>query len=258
MKNLDRYKTDLDRLIKLSDEMTDDLAHVLSEKKVNENKITPGVLFFSCYQEWYTESLEVIRQIIPSRLSEFETYYHGNKKRKSFDATTYTIKDWLLGIRAKEDIYGKKAFDDKGVIFMQYQMQVEILKSAKIRFESSLMDIRQILQADLFDSGVEAARTLLKNGFIRPAGALVGVVAEKHLQQICQNHVVIITKKDPTISTYNDALKKEEVIEVQQWRFIQRLGDLRNLCDHNKDREPTQEDVTELINGVDKLLKTIF
>ena len=40
--------------------------------------------------------------------------------------------------------------------------------------------------------------------------------------------------------------------------MIQRLGDLRNLCDHNKQREPIKEDVYELINGVEKVTKTIY
>ena len=56
----------------------------------------------------------------------------------------------------------------------------------------------------------------------------------------------------------NDALKEGGVIDIPQWRFIQRLGDLRNLCDHNKDREPTKDEVAELIDGVDKLTKTVF
>lgn len=39
---------------------------------------------------------------------------------------------------------------------------------------------------------------------------------------------------------------------------IQHLGDIRNLCDHNKDREPTKEEVEELINGIDQIIKTNF
>jgi uncharacterized protein (UPF0332 family) len=67
-----------------------------------------------------------------------------------------------------------------------------------------------------------------------------------------------IKKKNPTISTFNDALKDSNVIDIPQWRFVQRLGDLRNLCDHDGDREPSKEEVTELIDGVEKLTKTVF
>ena len=35
-------------------------------------------------------------------------------------------------------------------------------------------------------------------------------------------------------------------------------GDIRNLCDHHKDREPTQQEVEDLIKGVEKITKTLF
>ena len=257
--NLSRYQDDLERLIKLSELMYSDLMLEVSGKKAKKGGIKPGQLLFTSYQQWYTEAREVIRQILPSRLSEFETLYQGYEKRKSINAQTYTIKDWLLGIRSPVNVIdGRKHYGDMAIIFWRFQMQKSILESAKLRFESSLLDIRQVLRADLFDSEVESARELLKNGFLRAAGAVAGVVTEKHLEQVCENHNVSIKKKAPTISTYNDALKDEGVIDVPEWRFIQRLGDLRNLCDHNRDREPTKDEVAELIDGVEKLMKTAF
>ncbi len=167
----------------------------------------------------------------------------------------------MLGIRAPVSrISGTKLYDDIVIILMRFQVQVEMLDSAKLRFESSLLDIRQILRADLFDSEIESARELLSNGFLRAAGAVAGVVAEKHLEQVCESHNVSIkTKtKNPTIGTFNDALKDGDIIEIPEWRFIQRLGDLRNLCDQKRDRELTKDEVAELIDGVEKMMKTVF
>jgi hypothetical protein len=48
------------------------------------------------------------------------------------------------------------------------------------------------------------------------------------------------------------------VIDVPQWRFISLLGDLRNLCSHNKDKEPTEQQVADLVDGTDKVLKTVM
>ena len=48
------------------------------------------------------------------------------------------------------------------------------------------------------------------------------------------------------------------VIDVPTWRQIQRLGDIRNLCDHNKGREPTKKELEELVDGVEKITKTLF
>jgi hypothetical protein len=257
--NLSKYKDDLERLVKIADDMLQDLELTASRKKPRKGEAEPGSVFVSQYQSWYTEASEVIRQILPGRLNEFQSLYHCSEKSRPAGKEDYAIRDWLLGVRSGRDSFtGTKYFDDIGFVMMQFQMQYQILESSKLRFESTLFDIGQIVRADLFDSELESARELLKKGFLRAAGAVAGVVAEKSLSDICQSHNVPIKKKNPTINTYNDALKDADVVEVPQWRFIQRLGDLRNLCDHNRDREPTKDEVTELIDGIEKLTKTVF
>ena len=47
------------------------------------------------------------------------------------------------------------------------------------------------------------------------------------------------------------------MLDIPTWRFVQRLGDLRNLCDQNKGVDPKKEDIDELIAGVDKIMKTV-
>jgi len=95
------------------------------------------------------------------------------------------------------------------------------------------------------------------DGFLRAAGVVCGVVIEKHFSEVCKNNSISISKKNPTIADYNDALK-ENVYDILEWRRIQRLGDIRNLCGHNKEREPTKEEVFELISGTERIIKTIF
>ena len=139
-----------------------------------------------------------------------------------------------------------------------FRQQLAIVKSVKARFDSSLFDIRQLVQADLFDSELDGAKELAKHKFTRAAGALAGVVLERHLAQVCDNHAVRVTKKAPGIADLNDALKAANVIAVPQWRFVQHLADIRNLCDHNKMSEPTAEQVDDLVGGVMKITKTLF
>ena len=59
--------------------------------------------------------------------------------------------------------------------------------------------IRQLAQADLFDSELDAAKELAKNKFTRAAGAVAAVVLERHLKG-CGNHEVTVRKAKPTIS----------------------------------------------------------
>ena len=121
-----------------------------------------------------------------------------------------------------------------------------------------LFDIRQLVQADLFDSELDSAKELAKHKFFRASGALAGVVLEKHLRQVCDNHSLKVTKKNPTISDLNDLLKQSGVIDTPLWRSIQFLGDIRNLCDHSKASEPTKDQIEDLLDGVTKVTKTLF
>lgn len=140
----------------------------------------------------------------------------------------------------------------------RFRQQVAILRSCRARFESSLFEIRQLVQADLLDSELHAASELSKHRFTRAAGAVAGVVLEKHLAQVCDNHATKITKSKPTINDLNESLKAANVIDVLNWRFIQHLADIRNLCDHSRSVEPTHVQVDDMIEGVAKVSKTIF
>jgi hypothetical protein len=260
--NLERFKQDLTKLISLGNGMSVDLlSRSCTPKQKEEHKEIfekAKGSFERDYQKWYTETHALIKQLVPDRLDEFIRLYHGDGKRKQIDSVTYTIQDWLTGVRAAKKYDGQQFFDDFAIASMRFKTQFEILESVQSRFVSSLFDIAQLVRADLFDSELDAARELAKHGFLRGAGAIAGVVIEKHLAQVCSNHNVQIKKKDPTINDFNDALKNGVVIDIPAMRQIQRLADIRNLCDHNKHREPTKEEVIELVDGAEKLCKTLF
>ena len=209
--------------------------------------------FMSEYQGWYTQSLAVVRHLLPDRLAEFERLYHLDK-RKGMDASTYAIEDYLQGLRVTQ---GLEELDVGAITSSKLVNQVLILSSAASRLDDILANIQGILQADLFDSEIDAARDLKKNGHLRAAGVVVGVVIESHLAKVCQNHGVTVCRKDPTIAEFDSLLKESDVFDILTWRWIQRLGDLRNLCCHSKDRDPTPDEVQEFIDGVDKVIKTI-
>jgi len=266
MTNLDKHRSDLDALIKLGDKMLTDLClrrldneGKLKKKEEKEKAKELHEAFENNYQRWYTEAKAVMRQLIPDRSMEFEGLYNVDSKRKGIEATNYTIQDWFKGFRSGIDNYTqKKFFDDFASVTMRFKTQLEILKAASSRFESSLLDIRQLVQADLIDSELGSARELAKHGFLRPAGSVAGVVLEKHLGQVIVNRGLRVHKKNPSISDFNEILKANSIVDIPVWRQIQRLGDIRNLCDHNKGREPTSDEVEELIAGAERLTKTIY
>ena len=260
---LDRYKTDLKRLIEDGNNLTYGLYNELSEYLKKDLESLPKEKrdkikkchFKSGYNAWYNESLALIRQLVPDRLEDFKQYYKY-EKRKVLSYETYSVSDYLIGV-VKRDYMDNIVVGETDVI-QKFKQQFAILKSLEKRFDSSLYEIRQLLQADLFDSEIDTAKELASKGFYRAAGAVCGVVLEKHLAEVCANHQVQVKKKAPHISDLNDALKSADVIDVPMWRQIQQLGDLRNLCDHKKEREPDADDLTALIRGTESVIKNLF
>ncbi|PRY26952.1 hypothetical protein CLV78_1011058 [Aliiruegeria haliotis] len=133
-----------------------------------------------------------------------------------------------------------------------------MVKAAKDTLESTLLDLSAVLQADLFDTEIETAGALAKAGYLRAAGAICGVVIEKHLNHVRGTHGLKIAKKNPGISDLAQLLRKSNVITLAQERFIQSLADTRNICSHAKGREPTKDEISELVDGSAKVLKTVF
>lgn len=268
--DIDKYKKDIKRLAEdgmklfmaIQAECMPEQFRAEVEKQTKDKKkaikfINDLPSFTDSYQSWYTESLAVIRQILPDRISDFVKLYEKPRAvRKNIKYGNYVIEDAQQDLRVSNN-WGEVIVDRSAAIPLVRQ-QLRIIESVEKRFESSLFDIRQLVQADLFDSELEAAAELNKKGFTRGAGAIAGVVLEGHLQQVCDNHKVKVIKKDPGINDLAQLLKSEEVIDTPTWRKVQHLADLRNLCDHKKKKDPTKEDMEELIGGVEKIVKTMF
>jgi hypothetical protein len=199
----------------------------------------------------------VIRQLLPDRLADFVRHYEKPKPRKDITFENYRIEDALQGLAVTRSYSDAQPLGPSAAI-PHFRQQLSILESVRKRFKSSLFDIRQLVQADFFDSELDAAAELAKRGFARAAGAVAGVVLEKHLAQVCANHDIKVKKSNPTIGDLNDVLKENGTLDIPQWRFIQHLGDIRNLCDHNKKVEPTGDQVADFVQGVGKVVKTVF
>ena len=268
LSNLERYKKDLDALVATGESLylamkvecfPVKVEEVLKARYGDTAEKTLEALpsFAEAYQPWYSEAKVLIWQLLPDRLSDFVRYYEKPKPRKDLTNENYRIEDYLQGLVLTRGSKGEKIVGPDAAVSL-FSQQLAILKSVRARFESSLFDIRQLVQADLFDSELDAAKELAKNKFTRAAGALAGVVLERHLVQVCDNHGIKVTKKAPSIADLNNGLKASGVVDVAQWRFIQHLADIRNLCDHSKKTEPTAEQVDDLIAGVAKTTKMLF
>jgi len=209
-------------------------------------KTKNAVNFRSGYQAWYTRSLAVVKQLIPERLDEFTRLYYDKD-------VTYTIARYLRG-----GYSAYSARDARVGANNRFLQQYLILESAQTRLDDILTNIHGIVQAEILDNELDAATELWRAGHIRSAGTIAGVVLERHLAKVCSSRNLSSRKKKPTLSDWNDVLKDASVYDIPTWRGIQRLADIRNLCTHPKDRDPTKEEVDELIRGVERITKTIL
>lgn len=217
-----------------------------------QNEASSILEFASSYQAWYSAALPVIRQIVPDRTAEFVGCYEPPLNRKMVNLLTYTIRDFIAGVG------GLGVEDGASVVLERLTRQLAIFRGAHSRLGSSLADIRGTLEAELFDDELSVARELLRRNHLRAAGAVAGVVLERHLGTVADTHNVRITKRFPTVADLNDPLKNAGLYDLPQWRKIQHLADIRNLCVHSKDRDPSREEVVELIDGVARVIKNVF
>ena len=186
------------------------------------------------YQKWYNAVHVIIEKNQRGRISEIEEMHSS-----------------IMELIKSRYLTKEEEFHLMDLINFQF----DILAAVPEHLKYSLYDIELTVYSVLMDDEVEAAKYLLKNGFLRAAGAIAGVTLERHLKNLLRKHAPPIKyKKKDTLSQLND-LCKEMVYDFVTWRKVQHLIDLRNLCDHDKEREPTKKEVRELIDGVSAILK---
>lgn len=226
------------------------LINYLQEKKNNND-----YSFHLEYQKWYSKVIKVIEFLAPDRYSEFKSYYEVDTKRKLIGYGTYVIQDYIKGIVPRGSIYAN--FNIKEQALKNLYNQYTILVSVVDRASSLLSDLQTELFIELQDLELETAISLLKVN-VRSAGVIAGVVLEGYLSKIVKKHNIEISKKHPTLSDFNELLKSKKIYDTLVWRKISYLTDIRNTCAHLKQTEPTKEQVNELIEGTNWVIKNVF
>ena len=223
-----------------TNERIPELRELLYNLRLDEEKVIPEKASLPPsagrnYQQWYSAARVILAKNQPDRLTEFDEVYSRIRK--------------MLRER-----YITKHEQFKLMDLMNAQFDILAAVPSHLRF--SIYDIELEAYSVLMDDELEAARHLLSKGFSRPAGVLAGVILERHLKNLLQKHTPPIKyRKNATLSSLND-LCKEAVYDLVIWRKVQHLTDLRNLCAHDKTREPAKDEVTELIRGVSAILRT--
>jgi hypothetical protein len=198
--------------------------------------------FIHQYHQWYAGCLALVEANMPSRLQDLERVHEGTKKPEE------------KGLREMFE-YAYLTFDSQVAAADKIVQMKAIVGSVPNYLEGRLHDIElEVSQAYVRDQLTEA-EILLKAGHIRAAGAVSGVMLERHLKLLCDRHRPPIRyTKTAGISKLNDLLKDAGVYDMTQWRKVQWMGDVRNSCDHAHTAEPRKGDVADLIAEVRKFV----
>lgn len=233
-------------------DLTDDSEKILRflQDKSKDKKFS----FHLEYQQWYSKALKVVKTLASDRYTEFKSFYEIDPKRKKLGYGTYVIQDYIKGIVPSS--YSHPDFNSENETLTNFYNQYTILISLIPRISSIIDDIEGTLLTNLQTNELDSAKELIKIS-PRASGALCGVIIEGHLKIVCDNHKITIRKKNPGISNLNELLKSGEIYETTTWRKISYLADIRNICSHKKDTEPTKEQVMELIEGTNWLMKNV-
>lgn len=266
MDNKERIKNDVKRLhgqgVALLNAMRDEQFpakmedHFTNVLKKDYKEFKKGLpVFSSAYQSWYSEAMAVVNTLLPLRYHDFVRLYERPKNRKEITRENYVIEDYL------NDTVVTAGFDKKVVAGPEaaipaFEQQFNIIAAVMNTLDSTLLDIRREVQAKLLDTELDKAAQLAKNKQYRAAGVVTGIVLEQHLEQVCSRRSFKIGRR--TIADLNELLKRNEVIDFSVYRHIGLLNELHQLCLQNKKREPEGSEITDLINGADKVIKTVF
>jgi hypothetical protein len=126
-----------------------------------------------------------------------------------------------------------------------------VLLAAKEDYEGGyLRKIRNLIQADVFDSELEQADELLASGYKIPAAVIAGIVLETSLRQTCQDRGLATGKLDKM----NADLAKAGVYNKLLQKQITALADIRNNAAHGHSNQFNEGDVTNMIRDVRNLV----
>jgi hypothetical protein len=95
----------------------------------------------------------------------------------------------------------------------------------------------------------------LQVGRLRAAGCVAAVELERRLKLLVDGLQIEVRKRDPGIEDYNQAAYKARRIDQESWQSNTALAVIRKQCVHVLDREPKEDEVRRLIDGVERFLR---
>jgi len=142
--------------------------------------------------------------------------------------------------------------------FRGFESNYDVFKRMRSVFSAAMEDykggfltsLKNLIQADVFDSELEQATELLANSYKVAAAVIAGVVLETALRDLCTREGLPHSKLDKM----NADLAKAGIYNKLQQKRITALADIRNSAAHGKPGEFSDEDAANMIRDVEQFL----
>ena len=209
----------------------------LSTETVIERKIIPPQ-FFSEYRRWYSLGKGIL-----------EVNY-DKESMKEFTS----IYDSIFTIHKQNYMCKREQLELVDLI----NHQLMIIESLPAYLEGKTHSLKLTIASTLMGDELKEARLLLANGFTRAAGALAGVILERHLKLRFDNANPRIKYGEK--ATLGQLIHKADEINFFENSLIQKLqylNPVRISCDHDKKNEPKENEVKDLIEQTDRFIHFI-
>lgn len=210
--------------------------------------------------------------LLVTRFGDLETQLGEVEATKRYENSEYFAGDrvdsekllnWqvkarhLLSLACGADSVHLKAFlkcEEPSPYRSNYEMMKElkaIYLAAKEDFEGGLMtSVRQLVQAEVFDTELDQARELLTGGYATAAAVIAGVVLETAMRDMCSKAGITPS----SLNKMNADLTKTGVYNLLTQKRITAMADIRNNAAHGNTSQFQPQDVTDMIAYVENFL----
>lgn len=225
-------------------------------------KITVILKMIKHLEKRFTELAEQISKVESSKQRVHDAY---SGQRDQIDAEmflswcvkTRNLLSNACGIDSQHFLAFEKAEKPIG-----YSSNYDVMKrvkavffAAKEDFEGGyLTSVKNLVQAEVFDSELEQASELMSAGYVSAAAVVAGVVLETTLQNLCGENKIPLGK----LEKMNADLVKIGAYNSLTQKRITALAAIRNSAAHGKVGEFSKADVESMISEVEKFVSNVL
>jgi len=214
--------------------------------------------FKNNYLSWYYATSSCIKFLRPDKYKEFIDLFKDNREKNALlISNNYKIENFIKN-EELADISNNLIQEEAkriNITLNLFHYQQLMIKAIIDNLDLVSFNYEKETYMTFQEENIDSAQELLDNDFIRAAGALCGVIIEKHLKPKLLPFDADAYKL--TLNALNDKCKINDLYSEIERKRISHMAGIRNLCDHKKPTDPTKQQIQTLIDETKWLIYNI-